>query len=146
MWDVGTLARSTSWRLRSCWAWGLGTDPFLKFMRMPDNQQTAHLEAVTSAGDDDASAEATTGLMHSLFANPSAVAGMQQLLDPDQLAAHQQVAVLAQRHLEEYDARCGPETNEAATPGPGAAASAGVCNLDTLRGHGAKWGGQLEGR
>lgn len=115
---------ATLHELASAMLAGLGADRLLKLMRMLDDQQAAYLEAVASARDDDASAEAITGLMHSLFANPSAVAGMQQLLDPDQLAALQQVAVLAQRHLEERDARCGTETSEAATPGQGAAASA----------------------
>ncbi|MCA9652551.1 MAG: hypothetical protein KC501_21725 [Myxococcales bacterium] len=106
---------------------GLGSDVLMRLMRLLDERQREHLEVIASAYDDDTSAEAIVGLMQSLMANPAGIVGMQQTLGPDQIAAFQQIAVLAKRHIEER----GYPSGEATAPSSGDVASPGKDGADS---------------
>ena len=104
---------------------GMGTSRVVKLMRLLDDEQALHFEAVTGASDDDSAATAIVGLMHSLMANPSSMVGIQQVLHPEQVQALQQLGMLAQRHLEERAAQDTVTTHETAPSSSDDAASAG---------------------
>lgn len=99
----------------------MGAECLVQLGRVLDDNQITFLRAITRAEDDDTSAEAIAMLMQSLMVNPAAVLALQQALSPDQIAALQQLAKLAQRHLEERTA----ERNEGAPPSSGDAPSPG---------------------
>ena len=104
----------------------LGVECFLRLLRLLDEEQVGFLEAIAAARDDDSSAEAIGGLMQSLMRNPAAAVSLQQTLSPDQIGALQQIAVLAQRHMQERIA----QRKEGAPPSSGDAPSEGKATAD----------------
>ncbi|MEX1362161.1 MAG: hypothetical protein AB1Z98_03500, partial [Nannocystaceae bacterium] len=101
---------------------GLGADALVKLARLLDDEQAEFLEVIAAAEDDDTSAGAIVGLMQSLMANPAGIVGMQRTLGPDQIAAFQQLAVLATRHIEDRASNSG----EGGPPASGGGAAAGA--------------------
>jgi len=99
----------------------MGASALVRLGRLLDDDQAGYLAAIAAARDDDSSAEAIAGLMHSLMTNPSKLMDVQQALSLDQIGALKQIGMLARRHLEERHA----QRTEGAPPSSGDAPSAG---------------------
>lgn len=99
----------------------MGADAIVRLVQILSPEQVGHIQAITSAKDDDSSADAILGLMQSLMGSPAVAVAVQQALAPEYIAALQQVSMLAQQHVRERAAR----NKEGAPPSSGDAPSPG---------------------
>ncbi|MCH9682855.1 MAG: hypothetical protein K0V04_15570 [Deltaproteobacteria bacterium] len=96
----------------------LGPEGVVRLTLVLDDAQRQHLAAVASARDDDTTAVAIVGLMQALAANPSTILELQATLTPEQAAAFQQLAMLAQQHNQQRVAPATVSQGTATEPSP----------------------------
>ncbi len=100
---------------------GLRGGQLVRLTRRLNEEQSTYLEAVSQAKDDDTAAEVLVALMASLMETPATLVELQAVLDPDQVQALQQLAILAKRHID----------SRAAAASPDAAPADGTASINT---------------